>query len=252
MNGLSLENVTHFDLEIQLDAPRIGELHLWKWRTDNALPNIESPKIESLNIEALSVDERGRYDRFVDDEVRSKFLVAHVGLRRLLGNYLGCEPGVVELENSLTGKPRMAGGSLRFNMSHSGELVVVAVSCDEVGIDVERVRTVASLPALAARYMTSNEQAAIDEASEDERLATFFQLWTRKEAAVKLTGLGLQAAVGLLDVSPVADLAGELSLPADWSTDLESCWLANIAMPAGYVGAVAVARSSEEVTCRSC
>jgi 4'-phosphopantetheinyl transferase len=242
MNGLSLENVTHFDLELQLDAPRIGELHLWKWRTDRETPNIES----------LSADERGRYDRFADDEVRSKFLVAHVGLRRLLGNYVGCKPGVVELENSSTGKPRMARGPLRFNMSHSSELVVVAVSCDEVGIDVERVRPVASLPALAARHMTSNEQAAIDEAAEDERLAAFFRLWTRKEAAVKLTGLGLQAAVGLLDVSPIANFAGELPLPAEWSTDLESCWLANIAMPAGYVGAVAVARSAEEVSCRRC
>ena len=83
---------------------------------------------------------------------------------------------------------------LQFNLSHSGTKVLAAVSLEEVGVDVELIRPVTRLPALTARYMSPAEQLAIEQASDDQRMTTFFRLWTRKEAVVKLIGTGFAKA----------------------------------------------------------
>ena len=60
-------------------------------------------------------------------------------LHRVLAVYLGEDPARIRLETGAQGKPRLADpqGQLRFNLSHSGEIALVAVSGEaEVGVDV--------------------------------------------------------------------------------------------------------------------
>lgn len=79
----------------------------------------------------------------------------------------------------------MAGkdGWLRFNLSHSGDVTLVAVARDsEVGVDVERIRPVIEMRAIARRWLGRD-----DIADEQE----FFRVWTRHEAMVKALGVGL-------------------------------------------------------------
>ncbi len=232
MNPLSLVTAPCIDWKQPRDLPQQGELHLWSWATDK-------PSLVPWDLDSLDAIEQERYDRFADDRVRQNFLVARAGLRRLLAGYLGSEPRDVPLETMAHGKPRLVNDLLHFNLSHSGDLVVAAVSQDEVGIDVERIRPVTSLARLAAKHMTLAEQTAIASAKPRDQLATFFRLWTRKEAIVKLTGLGLQASVRLLEVSAAAQFSGDVLLPDPWNSRLKTSWLANVAMPAGYVAAIA-------------
>jgi hypothetical protein len=100
-------------------------------------------------------------------------------LRQVLATYLGEEPAQIELEAGPHGKPRLAGpGRLRFNLSHSGELALVAVSARlEVGADVQRLKP--------------------------RRGESFQRRWARHEAHVKCLGTGLLRARGA-SLEPVA------------------------------------------------
>lgn len=105
-------------------------------------------------------------------------------LRRVLAVYLDEEPRRIRLERGEHGKPRLADpqGRLRFNLSHSGEIALVAVSGElEVGVDVERVRP--------------------------KREEAFYWRWACHEAQVKCLGVGLaharQAPLDLTAVQPI-------------------------------------------------
>jgi 4'-phosphopantetheinyl transferase len=118
-------------------------------------------------------------------------------LRRVLGRYLGEAPEQIELSRDERGKPRLAAepGRLAFNLSHSGELTLVAVSCGrEVGVDVEQVKAGRDLVALAERALGPEDAAAVRVAGEDERTRLFYELWTRHEARLKCLGVGLAGA----------------------------------------------------------
>jgi 4'-phosphopantetheinyl transferase len=80
---------------------------------------------------------------------------------------------------------------LRFNLSHSGDVTLVAVARDtEVGVDVERIRPVIEMQAIARRWLGRD-----DIADEPE----FFRVWTRHEAMVKALGIGLSGTAGSFD-----------------------------------------------------
>jgi 4'-phosphopantetheinyl transferase len=124
---------------------------------------------------------------------------ARAALRGLLGDYLGtAEPPALTVGSE--GKPRLAEAPerLSFNLSHSGEVALVAVTVGAVpvGVDVERLRARRNLPRLAARWLPAEDAAAVAGAgSEEERERRFYEAWTRHEARVKCAGGGLAGPV---------------------------------------------------------
>lgn len=242
MKPISLADA-EFALPADEAPPAEEELHLWSWQVDQ-FDTVPNP------CDSLSSDEQSRSEQFAAEEPRRQFLASRVGLRQLLAAYLGCSPGDVEFELAAAGKPRLAGGELGFNLSHSGEVVVAAVSRVEVGVDVERIRPVTNFDALARRILSGREKVLFDQITEDQQLEHFFRLWTRKEATVKLTGLGLQAAVQVLETPAAIEFAGDIAIPSAWQAEITQCWLAGIAMPAEYVAAVACERPPRTIRCR--
>jgi 4'-phosphopantetheinyl transferase len=105
----------------------------------------------------------------------------------------------VQFAYSSKGKPSLAGPSinpmvdaLQFNMSHSHELALCAVSLGkEVGIDVEYLRPMPEAESLAKRFFAESEYALIQALPIKEQAHAFFRLWTAKEAYLKATGQGL-------------------------------------------------------------
>ena len=97
-----------------------------------------------------------------------------------------------KVERSKNGKPCIKGEeNLFFNLSHSGERVMCAVSSLEVGCDVEKIKPV-NLK-IAKRFFFENEYKAIAElTTEEEQQNMFFRLWTLKESFMKVTGLGMK------------------------------------------------------------
>jgi 4'-phosphopantetheinyl transferase len=96
------------------------------------------------------------------------------------------------------GRPHLPDGRPDFNISHAGGYVVCALTRrGRVGIDVERIRPL-EWEALAAN-LTAAESRSL--AGTDDRLGTFFDLWTRKESVVKADGRGLSLPLPTVDVS---------------------------------------------------
>lgn len=134
-------------------------------------------------------------------------------LRRVLSRYLDLAPAQIRLAIGEHGKPRLAAEPerLAFNLTHSGELVLVAVSCGrEVGVDVEREKAGRDLVALAERALDPAAAAAVRAAAGEERTRVFYDLWTRHEARLKCLGVG----IGHRPTWPSPPVAVE-SLPID-------------------------------------
>ena len=126
---------------------------------------------------------------------------ARRALAAILAEYLGGAAGTagrteVELRVDEDGKPRLAVAPerLSFNLSHSGDLALVAIAPGgvEVGVDLERLRPRRDLVRLAERRLPPADATAVAVASPGpEREAAFYAAWTRHEARVKCVGSGL-------------------------------------------------------------
>jgi len=120
---------------------------------------------------------------------------ARVALRRILGRYLGLGPMQVALEIGPNGKPRLAPGrspDLRFNLSHSGDLALIAIRPGlEVGIDVERRRSGVDGVAVSRHVLHPHAHEALAALGARESGEGFFRSWVRREALAKATGRGI-------------------------------------------------------------
>lgn len=145
---------------------------------------------------ATSAAERDRAARFRAAGDRERFLSSHGALRLVLAEYLDCEPHDVVFASRPGGKPYISGARLEFNMSHSGALALIAVAHGrQVGVDVESIRPLPGLAAIAARVCTPDERATLAALPESSREGAFLAMWTRKEALAKMTGEGLGAVL---------------------------------------------------------
>lgn len=170
--------------------PRLGahEVHVWRVSLESSMTAI------GRHTRALSDDERDRAAAFRRRRDAIRFVVAHAALRDVLGRYLDVEPDRIRFERGPHGKPRLSDDRVRFNLSHSGDLALCAVTRHrEVGVDVEQIAPELADLRVAEAEFSESEIAALRALPDDARPAEFLALWTRKEAALKATGDGLAA-----------------------------------------------------------
>jgi len=149
----------------------------------------------------LSALEREREERFRFEEDRFRFRVTRAMTRRVLAGYLGVDPSACRFEDNEYGRPslvaRATGDMLSFNLSHTRDLIVLAVTRGrEIGIDVERVQGQRPTADLARHYFADFESDHVMNAPEALREDLFFQYWTLKESYIKARGLGLAIPLG--------------------------------------------------------
>ncbi len=175
------------------------EAHLWD--VDLLAAPAESERLGSF----LAEDERGRAARYHFDRHRRRFIVSQGVLRALLGRYLERHPAGIVFEYGPKGKPSLPGEpELHFNVSHSHERSVVAISAGgELGVDIERLRPLPDADDIARRFFSAREAAAYAAVPRAQRPQAFFNCWTRKEAFIKALGEGLFLALDRFDVSLV-------------------------------------------------
>ncbi len=152
-----------------------GEIHVWRVRLDAA----ETPE--------PTAGEAARAARFATPDLRRRYLRSHAALRAILG---GMTDARLDFAVAEMGKPFLpAAPHLKFNLSHSHEMALVAVALEvEVGVDVEWIRPMPEYAALAERFFPPSQAAEVE--SEPD----FFRRWTRIEAVVKARGIGIYAA----------------------------------------------------------
>ena len=142
---------------------------------------------------------RARIERTRQRKDRLRTVLADDLARHMLGEAMGISPASVRFTYAASGKPSVAGGGYEFSISHSDDIVVVAINEGPVGIDVEHIREVS--PRLARKYFCDDENFYVfghepkdvdfeHMASTDIRMR-FFEIWTAKEAYLKRLGEGL-------------------------------------------------------------
>ncbi|HXK09640.1 MAG TPA: 4'-phosphopantetheinyl transferase superfamily protein [Vicinamibacteria bacterium] len=189
---------------------------------------------------ALSPDERARGERFRFARDRRRFSISRGLLRHLLGRYAHVPPAALRFGYGHRGKPFLPGDDgLRFNVSHSGGLALLAFARDrELGVDVERERSVPEACDIARRYFSRREETALVSLPEGERTKAFFRCWTRKEAVVKAQGDGLAQPLDAFDVTLAPGEPARLLFVRGEA--LPRFWLEDVPPAPGFAGALAV------------
>ena len=109
----------------------------------------------------------------------------------------------------------------------------------DIGVDVELLRPVEHWQEISARYFHAREAAAIGGASSVNAPTSFMQCWTRKEAVLKLVGVGINYPLREFCVPLGDDAHGCVHVPAHSSVAATRCWIQPLDPCAGYVAAVA-------------
>jgi 4'-phosphopantetheinyl transferase len=217
--------------------------HVWR------VPLDDVSQLEAY-LPTLSAEEQARADRFFRDVHRRRFVIAHGALRRILADYLDVMPGVLEFVTGEHGKPALtpiAGpqpAAVEFNLSHSGDLALVAVTrANPVGVDVEQWDEGVECLELAERFFSPNERRALRALAKapNHVVAGFFAAWTRKEAYLKATGHGIVRGLHHFDVTlapgePARLVADRLDRDAT-----ERWTMTELAPAEGYSAALVVA-----------
>jgi len=142
----------------------------------------------------LSDAERERAARFVRAEDERRWASARGVLRAVLGATLGADPRELRFAAGPHGKPALS-GRLRFNLSHSADLVLVAVTLDrEVGVDVELPRRAVDHVAIARKVLGAAEAERLRALDPPDREREFLRAWVRWEAVLKCHGTGIGGA----------------------------------------------------------
>lgn len=213
------------------------EVHVWRVNLEQ-----RSDVVARLS-GVLSADERVRAERITIAGPRRRFIVGRGVLREILGHYAGISPSDVRFRHGRRGKPALdlERTALRFNLSHSGNLALVALArTREIGVDVERIRLDRDLERIATRFFSKVEVATLLAIPPAERAAAFYRCWTRKEAYIKAIGDGLAIPLDSFDVAfapgaPATLLASRLD-----PVQVQRWSMASLEPGPGYAGALVV------------
>ncbi|MEJ6482422.1 4'-phosphopantetheinyl transferase HetI [Nostoc punctiforme UO1] len=231
----------HFWLPAPTDLTLLpDEIHVWRIELDQ-------PELQLQNLAAtLSSDEIARAERFYFQEHRQRFIAGRGILRIILGRYLGIQPLQVQFNYQQRGKPVLADtfadSGLEFNLSHSQGLGLCAVNCTRpIGVDLEYIRSMSDIEALAKRFFLPREYEMLRSLSPNQQQEVFFRYWTCKEAYLKATGDGL-SQLEQVEVSLTPTEPAKLQILEDWS-------LFELVPTNNYVAAVAIANYGWNLKC---
>ncbi len=200
----------------------------------------------------LSPDEQQRASRFRTEIEHRRYVITRARLREVVGQVLDMAPRAVSFVYSASGKPsldRNIQDSVHFNCSHAGELGLIALASEPVGISIAPIQLFDDALALADTAFSTSEQAQLRRATTSDELSLLYQRGRTHKLAVAKA----------IDARPAADSfsvaldrrqqhlrlpdLGNADQPALVSADYEQAQLLtllHIEPAPNYIGAVAV------------
>jgi len=194
----------------------------------------------------LSESERDHARRLRVTDAWITFVLTRATLRTLLSAYVGRPAGTIQLAFEPNGKPFLAGTDVHFNVSHSGNIAVVALSRrGPIGVDVERYDRRVDVLGVADRFFAAMEVRKLHDLPAHQLERGFYACWTRKEAYIKALGTGLSHDLASFSVTLAPDE------PVTFCGAERETWeLAALTVDAGYSAALVAPRSATELTVR--
>jgi 4'-phosphopantetheinyl transferase len=159
------------------------------WLVDAGRPPVSGAEL------MMSSAERGRAERFQQQWLRDRYIAGHCALRLVLEHCFGIPAARQSFGSGNSGKPYLEGvPRAQFSLSYSGKRVLIAAATGApIGVDIERLRPIDGAADLVRAYGTRSEQALLARCDPGttrfDRM--FLEIWTRKEACLKATGIGL-------------------------------------------------------------
>lgn len=193
----------------------------------------------------LSRDENRRADRFHFVRDRKRFASTRAAIRQILSGYVNVEPQELIFSYGAKGKPELAQrfheARIRFNLSHSRDFVLVAVTrSPRVGADIEFIDYECPINQISAYFFSARETRTLCALPTRERTRAFFECWTRKEAYVKALGEGLSLPLDSFAVAFGPGVPAGLSWIEPSRKELLDWSIYNVTAPNGYVAAVVI------------
>ncbi len=176
-----------------------------KWYKFN-IKNLSSSEYEKY-YSLMSESKKRRVDKFRFEDDKKRTVAGEMLIRRAVAELFDMSENELLISESENAKPYIENADVQFNISHSKDLVVCAVSSRAVGIDVEKIRPVNL--SISKRVCSEKEldyifgrapfESDFSLTNDEEILIRFFELWTKKEAYAKCIGTGIS---GGLNITP--------------------------------------------------
>ncbi|UUO06406.1 4'-phosphopantetheinyl transferase superfamily protein [Blastopirellula sp. J2-11] len=214
-------------------------LHLW------SIPLRTSKSQVAQLREVLSASEREKAESFLLDEQTQRYIVCRGAVRQILAGYLEMAPKQLSLISGKFGKPQLEHqDSLWFNVTHSGDLAVLAISTiGEVGVDIEQIREIRGLARMVDRCLAPGERPDVLRLPAAEKDRQFLRYWTHKEAYLKTFGVGIRRPLEKLEIDLVAPPSRRVMNHFGHFPDELAASVTEFCPAEGYVGAISVCGS---------
>jgi 4'-phosphopantetheinyl transferase len=228
INNLYLSDVS-WQKALPSFAINNSEVHIWRINISQNLSLLN--QFEAL----LNHAELARAGKYLQRKDHDRFIVSRGTQRIILGWYLNTPSQQLEFVLGDNKKPYLFsknGNLLHYNLSHSGDWIILAIATSQVGTDVEFVDESFKFQDILPDNFSMDEAAYIKQENSTER---FFTLWTRKEAILKATGQGLGEH---LQITPA--LNGEHPLQHTLTGADKNWILSSFSIQPGYISSVVV------------
>lgn len=164
-------------------------------------------------LELIEEEDRKQILRYQFWQDRQRSLLGHLLSRYAIIQEYALTNKEIQIRRHAYGKPYIKDYSqIHYNISHSGEWVVVAIGKSPIGIDVENRREDWDL--IGERVFSESEKYWSQNSYKRKAI-----LWTIKEAYVKYLGIGLSKSLNSFSIDIKRKIITEVQKPFQTSFD---------------------------------
>jgi len=172
------------------------------------------------------ISEREKILKYRQKKDRIQSLVGIMLIKYIIAEHLGVQPSLIVINRDKYGRPycSMTQWKGDFNLSHSGEWVILSISekC-KVGVDIEKMNNISM--EITNYFLTEKEQRNLYNGKGNDLIKDFYKLWTLKESYVKLIGLGLSYPLNSFEFEiKTKEECQELIKVHDYNNNLEAVY----------------------------
>lgn len=173
------------------------DLHIWRYDLN------ERDYLKEMQNPVLSMHEKRRCEEFLHEADRLRYVCIHRFVRQVLSAYLNTSASEIEINYAKFGKPFINGNELYFSYTYRSNMALLAISRQsEIGIDIEKMRQLQDVNTFCEFSFSIEEREILDGCTEEAFQETLFTFWTFKEAVIKALGVGLNADLTQINLSP--------------------------------------------------
>ena len=199
-----------------------SQVHLWF----ASFENFDLRLVYEKYADWLNLEEIDRMSLYKSRRLREHFVLGRIFLKLILSKYINCEPSTFKFNSDKRGKLFLCPSnqpSLFFNVSHSHDRLVIAVSrIRELGVDIEFTEEKRAILKIAKRYFSQQEFQDLCNLPKSLQVRRFYELWTLKESVLKAYGVGLSGHLSQIKFAFPA--SGQIDMRFDLATHDSAGW----------------------------